>query len=108
MKIPSDGITDPKDALSVMDFEEAARRQVPIAHFAYIATGVDDDATLKANREGFRKIQLRPRRLVDVSKVDASVDLFTSRRVEIIPRFPRTGRRPDQRYGFDTTLTPVT
>jgi 4-hydroxymandelate oxidase len=75
----SDAITNPKDALSVMDFEEAARRAVPIAHFAYIATGVDDDATLKANREGFHKIQLRPRRLVDVSKVDSSVDLFGTR-----------------------------
>ena len=72
----SDAITDPKDALSVLDFEEAARRAVPIAHFAYINTGVDDDATLKANREGFKKIQLRPRRLVDVSKVDPSVELF--------------------------------
>jgi isopentenyl diphosphate isomerase/L-lactate dehydrogenase-like FMN-dependent dehydrogenase len=75
----SDTITDPKDALGVLDFEEAARRSVPIAHFAYMTTGVDDDATLKANREGFRKIQLRPRRLVDVSKVDTSVDLFGSR-----------------------------
>jgi len=72
----SDILTKPADALSVLDFEEAARRTVPIAHFAYITTGVDDDATLKANREGFRKIQLRPRRLVDVSKVDSSVDLF--------------------------------
>jgi 4-hydroxymandelate oxidase len=71
-----DTITTPKDALSVMDFEEAARRTVPVAHFAYMSTGVDDDATLKANREGFQKIQLRPRRLVDVSKVDSSVDLF--------------------------------
>ena len=72
-------ITDPKDALDVLDFEEAARRAVPIAHFAYMTTGVDDDATLKANREGFKKIQLRPRRLVDVSKVDPSVDLFGTR-----------------------------
>jgi 4-hydroxymandelate oxidase len=74
-----DAITNPKDALSVMDFEEAARRTVPIAHFAYITTGVDDDATLKANREGFKKLQLRPRRLVDVSKVDTSIDLFGTR-----------------------------
>ena len=75
----SDGITNPKGALSVLDFEEPARRAVPIAHFAYMTTGVDDDATLKANREGFKRIQLRPRRLVDVSKVDASVDLFGTR-----------------------------
>ena len=75
----SDAMNNPKDALSVLDFEEAARRAVPVAHFAYMTTGVDDDATLKANREGFKKVQLRPRRLVDVSKVDASVDLFGTR-----------------------------
>jgi 4-hydroxymandelate oxidase len=75
----SGAITDPKDALSVLDFENAARLAVPVAHFAYMTTGVDDDATLKANLEGFKKIQLRPRRLVDVSKVDASVDLFGAR-----------------------------
>ncbi|MGO9255863.1 MAG: alpha-hydroxy acid oxidase [Bryobacteraceae bacterium] len=75
----SEAITNPNDALSVMDFEDAARRAVPIAHFAYIATGVDDDATLKANREGFKKLQLRPRRLVDVSKVDSSIELFGAR-----------------------------
>src|SRR5579885_1690385 len=65
-----------KDALNVMDFEEAARRRIPIAHWAYMATGVDDDATLRANREGYLKIKLRPRRLVDVSKVDTSIELF--------------------------------
>src|SRR6202051_2426427 len=69
-------LANPKDALSVMDFEEAARRAVPIAHFAYMATGVDDDATLRANREGFKKFQLRPRRLVDVSHIDLGVELF--------------------------------
>ncbi|HWC98998.1 MAG TPA: alpha-hydroxy acid oxidase [Candidatus Sulfopaludibacter sp.] len=72
----SESLKTPQDALSVLDFEEAARRTLPIAHFAYITTGVDDDATLKANRDGFKKIQLRPRRLVDVSKVDTSIDLF--------------------------------
>jgi isopentenyl diphosphate isomerase/L-lactate dehydrogenase-like FMN-dependent dehydrogenase len=37
---------------------------------------VDDDATLRANREGFQHIQLRPRRLRDASKVDMRTDLF--------------------------------
>src|SRR5262249_47792172 len=71
-----DAITSPKDAINIMDFEEAAHRKVPISHWAYMATGVDDDATLHANREGLQRIKLRPRRLVDVSKVDMSVDLF--------------------------------
>ncbi len=65
-----------KDAINIMDFEEAARRKVPIAHWAYMATGVDDDLTLRANREGYLKLKLRPRRLVDVSKVDTSIELF--------------------------------
>src|SRR5258708_27310019 len=69
-------IADPKDALNVMDFEPAARQALPPAHFGYLATGVDDDATLRANRDGFARIQLRPRRLVDVTKVDLRTELF--------------------------------
>jgi 4-hydroxymandelate oxidase len=64
------------DVLTVMDFEEAARRVLSPAHWGYMASGVDDDATLKRNREGFTRFQLRPRRLVDVTKVDTSVNVF--------------------------------
>ena len=52
------------------------RQNVPPAHFGYMASGIDDEVTLRANREGFLKFQLRPRRLVDVSKVDMSVDIL--------------------------------
>jgi 4-hydroxymandelate oxidase len=69
-------IGDPKEALNVMDFEAAARQALPPAHFGYMATGVDDDATLRANREGFGRIKLRPRRLVDVRRTDMSTELF--------------------------------
>jgi isopentenyl diphosphate isomerase/L-lactate dehydrogenase-like FMN-dependent dehydrogenase len=44
-----------------------------------MATGVDDDGTLRANREGFSRFHLRPRRLVDVSSIDMSVELFGER-----------------------------
>jgi isopentenyl diphosphate isomerase/L-lactate dehydrogenase-like FMN-dependent dehydrogenase len=72
----ADAIADPKDALSVMDFEEAARRKVMAGHWAYMASGVDDDLTLRANREGYRHVQLRPRRLRDATKVDMRTELF--------------------------------
>jgi isopentenyl diphosphate isomerase/L-lactate dehydrogenase-like FMN-dependent dehydrogenase len=52
------------------------KKNVPRAHFGYMATGVDDEVTLRANREGFRKFELRPRRLVDVSKIDMSTEIF--------------------------------
>jgi isopentenyl diphosphate isomerase/L-lactate dehydrogenase-like FMN-dependent dehydrogenase len=41
-----------------------------------MATGVDDEMTLRANRDGFRKFELRPRRLVDVSKIDMSAEIL--------------------------------
>jgi len=71
-----DFITDPAKALNVFDFEEAAHRKVLPGHWAYMASGVDDDATLRANREGFKHVELRPRRLRDATKVDMRVDLF--------------------------------
>jgi hypothetical protein len=62
-------IADPKEAFSVMYFEEATRRKADPVHWAFLASGVDDDVTLRANREGFQHIQLRPRQLRDASKV---------------------------------------
>jgi 4-hydroxymandelate oxidase len=72
----SDVITDPANALNVFDFEEAAHHNVQPGHWAYMASGVDDDATLRANREGFKHVQLRPRRLRDATKVDMRIELF--------------------------------
>jgi 4-hydroxymandelate oxidase len=72
-------IKDPKQAINVFDFEPVMRQNVPPAHFGYMASGIDDEVTLRANREGFLKFQLRPRRLVDVSKVDMSTDILGTR-----------------------------
>jgi|HubBroStandDraft_6_1064221.scaffolds.fasta_scaffold197846_2 4-hydroxymandelate oxidase len=69
-------IKSPQDAINVFDFEPVAHKNVPPAHFGYMASGIDDEVTLRANREGFLKFQLLPRRLNDVSKVDTSVELF--------------------------------
>src|SRR5690242_6248831 len=72
----ADIVSSPAEALNVFDFEEAAHRKVNPGHWAYMASGVDDDGTLHANREGFKHIELRPRRLRDATKVDMRVELF--------------------------------
>jgi 4-hydroxymandelate oxidase len=69
-------ISSPEQAFDVMDFEPVARKALPPAHFGFLATGVDDDATVRANHEGFSKLQIRSRRLVDVSNIDMSARLF--------------------------------
>src|SRR5260370_31940063 len=49
-------IADPTQALDVFDFEPVMKKNVPPAHFGYMATGVDDvdETTLRAKRDGFR------------------------------------------------------
>ena len=69
-------ISSPKEALDVFDFEPVMHKNVPPAHFGYLASGVDDDVSLRANRAGFLKFQLRPRRLVDVSKIDTTTEIL--------------------------------
>lgn len=73
---PPGVLASAKEALSVMDFYETAHRAIPPGHWGQLSSGVDDDLTLKANLEAFKHIQLRPHRLVDVSKLDTTVELF--------------------------------
>lgn len=74
-----DLIASVEEALNVFDFEALARDKLPPAHWGYLASGVEDDATLRANREAFRNYHLRPRRLVDVSSIDMSRAVFGER-----------------------------
>lgn len=71
-----DLIKSPAEAINVFDFEPVAFKNVPRAHFGYMASGIDDEVTLRANRQGFLKYQLRPRRLRDVSSIDTSITLL--------------------------------
>ncbi len=72
-------IKSPREAINVFDFEPVMRKNVPPAHFGYMASGIDNEATLRANREAFQKYYLRPRRLKDVSKVDMTMEIFCTK-----------------------------
>jgi 4-hydroxymandelate oxidase len=64
------------DALDVFDFEPVAHRNIPPAHWGYLVSGVDGEDTLRANRDAYSHYQLQARRMVDVSKIDTSLELF--------------------------------
>jgi isopentenyl diphosphate isomerase/L-lactate dehydrogenase-like FMN-dependent dehydrogenase len=98
-------ISSPKEATSVFDLELVMHKNVPPGHFGYMASGIDDEVTLRANREGFLKYQLRPRRLVDVSKVDMSADILGVKYASPIIVAPTGGHRayhPDGEIGVAT------
>jgi isopentenyl diphosphate isomerase/L-lactate dehydrogenase-like FMN-dependent dehydrogenase len=73
-------VESPDEAINVWDFERVAHANNLPEHWAYLHLGVDDLETRKANREGFQRYLLRPRRLgQDVTKLDMSVQLFGRR-----------------------------
>ena len=73
---PTPAITSAEQALNVFELEAVARHTVPPSHWGYLTGGVQDDRSLTSNRSAYDRWGLRPRRLVDVSKVDTSVKLF--------------------------------
>jgi (S)-2-hydroxy-acid oxidase len=71
-------ITSADQVLDVMEFEALAREALPPAHFGYIATGNDDDRTVARNHDAYSHYEIRSRRFVDVSHVDASRSVLDS------------------------------
>lgn len=66
-------------ALDLFDMRATAQRAMPPAHYGYIATGVDGDVTLRANRTAFAQWQIHGRRLAGVETIDMSTTLLGAR-----------------------------
>ncbi|MBT5073204.1 MAG: alpha-hydroxy-acid oxidizing protein [Kordiimonadaceae bacterium] len=69
-------IEKPEEALDVFDLEAVARNTLPPAHYGYIATGVSDELSQIANRDAYKKIRLKARRLMAMKDIDTSVEIF--------------------------------
>ena len=63
-------------AADISDLRAIARRRLPRGVFDYIDGGAEDEITLTANTQAFRRIEFRPRVLRDVSAVDPSTTLL--------------------------------
>src|SRR5574341_520316 len=63
-------------AVNLFDFEPLARSRISPMAWEYISGGAGDEVTLRWNRDSFDRIKLRPRILVDVSRLDTRVKLF--------------------------------
>src|SRR5690554_2803626 len=65
--------------LNLAEYEALARARLPNAVYDYYAGGADDEITLRANRWAYERLGLRPRVLVDVSRIDTAVELLGTR-----------------------------
>src|ERR1700704_3167566 len=78
---PRDHVQPEPDSLpppwsSANDLEALARERLGVAVYDYVAGGAGEELTLAANREGFERLRLRPRVLVDVTSVSAATTLL--------------------------------
>ena len=58
------------------DFEPLAKANLSPMAWEYITAGAGDELTVRWNKEAYQRIRLKPRVLVDVSKLDTRVTLF--------------------------------
>lgn len=65
--------------LNLADYEALARERLPRMVYDYYAGGADDEVTLRLNRSAYESLLLRPRVLVDVSRIDTSLELLGHR-----------------------------
>ena len=63
-------------AASVADLRASARRRLPGGVFDYIDGGAEDELSLRRNVAAFRRAELVPRVLRDVSGIDTSATLL--------------------------------
>ena len=68
--------SDLEKILSLPEFEARAHDRISSGAWARIQGGAADEITLRWNLEAYQHIRLRPRVLVDVSKLDTRVSLF--------------------------------
>ncbi|XP_027125894.2 peroxisomal (S)-2-hydroxy-acid oxidase GLO3-like isoform X1 [Coffea eugenioides] len=64
------------EPVNVTEFQELARQALPKMYYDYYAGGAEDQYTLKENVEAFHRINILPRVLVDVSKIDISTSIL--------------------------------
>jgi 4-hydroxymandelate oxidase len=66
----------PEPLVSVYDFEAAAKRKLSIPAWECFNVGSADEITLRRNRAALDALQLKPRVLVDVTRIDTSRTLL--------------------------------
>ncbi|CAG8451859.1 452_t:CDS:1 [Paraglomus occultum] len=64
------------EMLNLFDFEAVASQILTKEAWAYYSSGADDEVTMRENHEAFRRIWLKPRVLIDVSKIDISTTIL--------------------------------
>ncbi|MGI9518485.1 MAG: alpha-hydroxy acid oxidase [Pirellulaceae bacterium] len=72
-RLVQDGLAEAKN---VFEIRELGAQQLTDIALRYCDGGADDLKTVRANSEAFDQLQIRARRLVNVSSIDTSIEIF--------------------------------
>ncbi|KAJ0865433.1 putative (S)-2-hydroxy-acid oxidase [Helianthus annuus] len=64
------------EPVNVKEYQELAKQALPKMYYDYFAGGSEDQHSLRENVDAFQRIIIRPRILVDVSKIDMSTTIL--------------------------------
>ncbi|KAG6733218.1 hypothetical protein I3842_01G216100 [Carya illinoinensis] len=64
------------EPVNLNEFQELAKEALAKMYYDFYAGGAEDQYTLKDNVEAFKRITIRPRILVDVSRIDMSTTVL--------------------------------
>ena len=62
--------------VNVEEYRLLAERRLPKIIFDYLEGGAEDEYGLKYNRAAFERLRFKPRRLVDISARNTTINLF--------------------------------
>ena len=81
------------EPVNIHEIQEVAGRNIPWGTFEYINGGAEDEHTLIGNLDAYKRTWLRRRVMVDVSKVDTSLELLGQKLAYPIMLDPTTKNR---------------
>ncbi|XP_074268245.1 peroxisomal (S)-2-hydroxyacid oxidase GLO4-like [Silene latifolia] len=64
------------EPVNVNEFQELARRALPKMYYDFFVGAAEDEHTLRENVKAFSRIMIRPRILIDVSRIDLSTSIL--------------------------------
>jgi isopentenyl diphosphate isomerase/L-lactate dehydrogenase-like FMN-dependent dehydrogenase len=67
---------DLREVLNIAQLNKVASLSMDREAYHFVVDSADDGLTKRANKEAYERVKLRPRRLVDVSTIDTSLQLF--------------------------------
>lgn len=78
--LPKGTLPDLSDIIGLPDFDWAARHYLPTKNYTYYRNGAAGEWSYRNNLEVFHRYRLRPRVMIDITKIESTLPLVQSAR----------------------------